>query len=98
MHDPLPGSPTDSEWVDPHPVDAEPVNAEPLDADRVDPGVTQAFHDHRELLFSLVYNILGSVVDTEDVLQETWLSWAARHRAPDAERVDHPRAYLVRIA
>lgn len=83
MHDPLPGSP-----VRPEPVDPEPVA----------PGVTQVFHDHRELLFSLVYNMLGSVADTEDVLQETWLSWAARNRAPDAERIDHPRAYLVRIA
>ncbi|WP_079041430.1 RNA polymerase sigma factor SigJ [Streptomyces sp. Root264] len=83
MHDPLPGSP-----VRPEPVDPEPVA----------PGVTQVFHDHRELLFSLVYNMLGSVADTEDVLQETWLSWTARNRAPDAERIDHPRAYLVRIA
>ncbi|AVV47009.1 RNA polymerase sigma factor SigJ [Streptomyces sp. ID05-04B] len=83
MHDPLPGSPEHPEAVDP---------------EAVDPGVTQVFHDHRELLFSLVYNMLGSVADTEDVLQETWLSWAARHRAPGAERIDHPRAYLVRIA
>ena len=50
---------------------------------------TQVFNDHRELLFSIVYNMLGSVADTEDVLQETWLSWAPRNRAPDAER-DRP--------
>ena len=54
---------------------------------------TQVFNDHRELLFSVVYNILGSVADTEDVLQETWLSWTGRN-----EGVEHPRAYLVRIA
>ncbi|MFE1313070.1 RNA polymerase sigma factor SigJ [Streptomyces sp. NPDC058755] len=59
---------------------------------------TQVFHDHRELLFSIVYNMLGSVADTEDVLQETWLSWTARKQAPDAEPIDNPRAYLVRIA
>ncbi|MFJ8104875.1 RNA polymerase sigma factor SigJ [Streptomyces sp. NPDC096132] len=59
---------------------------------------TQVFGDHRELLFSIVYNLLGSVSDTEDVLQETWLSWAARRRARGAERIDNPRAYLVRIA
>ncbi|MFF4654556.1 RNA polymerase sigma factor SigJ [Streptomyces sp. NPDC001381] len=59
---------------------------------------TQVFADHRELLFSIVYNMLGSVCDTEDVLQETWLAWAARNRAPAAERIDNPRAYLVRIA
>jgi RNA polymerase sigma-70 factor (ECF subfamily) len=42
--------------------------------------------------------MLGSVADTEDVLQETWLSWTTRNEAPGAERIDHPRAYLVRIA
>jgi RNA polymerase sigma factor (sigma-70 family) len=56
---------------------------------------TQTFNDHRELLFSVVYNMLGSVADTEDVLQETWLSWAGRSQAPG---VINPRAYLVRIA
>lgn len=55
---------------------------------------TQTFVEYRELLFSIVYNILGSVADTEDVLQETWLSWASA----DRERVENPRAYLVRIA
>jgi RNA polymerase sigma-70 factor (ECF subfamily) len=56
------------------------------------------FVGHRELLFSVVYNLLGSVSDTEDVLQETWLAWARRVRQPDAEKIDNPRAYLVRIA
>ena len=59
---------------------------------------TQAFVDHRELLFSIVYNLLGSVADTEDVLQETWLAWAPRAEAPRGARIEHPRAYLVRIA
>ncbi|HEX5598555.1 MAG TPA: RNA polymerase sigma factor SigJ [Micromonosporaceae bacterium] len=59
---------------------------------------TQTFVDHRELLFSVIYNILGSVADAEDVLQETWLSWTARSRARDAKQIDNPRAYLVRIA
>jgi RNA polymerase sigma factor (sigma-70 family) len=59
---------------------------------------TQAFLDHRELLFSIVYNMLGSVADTEDVLQETWLAWASRTQAPGAAPIDNPRAYLVRIA
>jgi RNA polymerase sigma-70 factor (ECF subfamily) len=57
---------------------------------------TQVFVDHRELLFSIVYNLLGSVADTEDVLQETWLSWARRTRQPGD--IENPRAYLVRIA
>src|ERR687887_764685 len=59
---------------------------------------TQVFLAHRELLFSIVYNMLGSVADTEDVLQETWLAWTSRTQAPRAAPIDNPRAYLVRIA
>jgi len=63
-----------------------------------DDTVTQVFIGHRELLFSLVYNMLGSVADTEDVLQETWLSWTGRARRSPLTEVANPRAYLVRIA
>ncbi|GAA2268997.1 RNA polymerase sigma-70 factor [Streptomyces atrovirens] len=59
---------------------------------------TRLFVDHRELLFSVVYNMLGSVADTEDVLQETWLSWSGRNRRAQAAEIGNPRAYLVRIA
>jgi RNA polymerase sigma-70 factor (TIGR02957 family) len=58
------------------------------------PDATQVFADHRELLFSIVYNMLGSATDTDDVLQETWLAWSSR----DPDTIEHPRAYLVRIA
>lgn len=57
-----------------------------------------AFVSHRELLFSIVYSMLGSVADTEDVLQEAWLSWASRYEAGGGARIESPRAYLVRIA
>jgi RNA polymerase sigma-70 factor (ECF subfamily) len=66
--------------------------------DTTEDTATQVFADHRELLFSVVYNLLGSVADTEDVLQDTWLSWAPRNRASGAEEIANPRAYLVRIA
>jgi RNA polymerase sigma factor (sigma-70 family) len=56
------------------------------------PRDTGVFLEHRELLFSIVYSMLGSVADTEDVLQETWLSWSGR------TGIENPRAYLVRIA
>jgi RNA polymerase sigma factor (sigma-70 family) len=59
---------------------------------------TEVFVGHRELLFSVVYNMLGTVTDTEDVLQETWLAWARRSGQALAEDIDNPRAYLVRIA
>jgi RNA polymerase sigma-70 factor (ECF subfamily) len=60
--------------------------------------VTRLFIDHRELLFSVVYNMLGSVADTEDVLQETWLSWSGKNRRAPLAEIGNPRAYLVRIA
>jgi RNA polymerase sigma-70 factor (ECF subfamily) len=63
-------------------------------SDRSVDEATDVFIAHRELLFGLVYNMLGSVADTEDVLQETWLSWAGRGTGGIA----NPRAYLVRIA
>src|SRR3569833_571631 len=57
---------------------------------------TSVFVGHRELLFSVVYNLLGGVADTEDVLQETWLSWSRRCEQPVP--IANPRSYLVRIA
>ncbi|MFJ8533644.1 RNA polymerase sigma factor SigJ [Streptomyces sp. NPDC093591] len=59
---------------------------------------TGVFVEHRELMFGVVYNMLGSVADTEDVLQETWLSWSARNRGAPRDTIANPRAYLVRIA
>ncbi|ADD41717.1 RNA polymerase sigma-70 factor [Stackebrandtia nassauensis] len=55
---------------------------------------TEAFVRHRNLLFTVAYELLGSAADAEDVLQETWLRWAGVDLAPVR---DH-RAYLVRIA
>ena len=65
--------------------------------DRADEA-TGVFVTHRELLFGLVYNMLGSVADTEDVLQETWLSWTSRGGGDPLDGIANPRAYLVRIA
>src|SRR5579863_1891133 len=59
-----------------------------LDGMRHDP-----FVSHRGLLFTVAYEMLGSAVDAEDVLQETWLRWAD----VDQAEVRDPRAYLVRI-
>ncbi|MDF3302869.1 RNA polymerase sigma-70 factor [Streptomyces tropicalis] len=54
---------------------------------------TEAFVTHRNLLFTVAYEMLGSAADAEDVLQETWLRWAG----VDGASVRDPRAYLVRI-
>jgi RNA polymerase sigma-70 factor (TIGR02957 family) len=53
----------------------------------VDPFVT-----HRSLLFTVAYEMLGSAADAEDVVQETWLRWAA----VDQSEIRESRAYLVR--
>jgi RNA polymerase sigma-70 factor (TIGR02957 family) len=55
--------------------------------------VTDPFVTHRSLLFTVAYEMLGSAVDAEDVVQETWLRWAD----VDQTEVRDPRAYLVRI-
>ncbi|PAZ17128.1 RNA polymerase subunit sigma-24 [Streptomyces sp. SA15] len=60
--------------------------------DRMD-SVTQAFVAHRNLLFTVAYEMLGSAADAEDVLQETWLRWVG----VDLDTVRDQRAYLVRI-
>ncbi|MFB8034512.1 RNA polymerase sigma-70 factor [Streptomyces sp. NPDC056004] len=54
---------------------------------------TEAFVAHRNLLFTVAYEMLGSAADAEDVLQETWLRWVE----VDPEQVRDQRAYLVRI-
>ena len=54
---------------------------------------TEAFVAHRNLLFTVAYEMLGSAADAEDVLQETWLRWAD----VDLGTVRDQRAYLVRI-
>jgi RNA polymerase sigma-70 factor (ECF subfamily) len=54
---------------------------------------TEAFLAHRNLLFTVAYEMLGSAADAEDVLQETWLRWAG----VDLDTVENQRAYLVRI-
>jgi RNA polymerase sigma-70 factor (ECF subfamily) len=54
---------------------------------------TEAFVAHRNLLFTVAYELLGSAADAEDVLQETWLRWVG----VDLDTVQDQRAYLVRI-
>jgi len=54
---------------------------------------TEAFVAHRNLLFTVAYEMLGSAADAEDVLQETWLRWVG----VDLDEVRDHRAYLVRI-
>lgn len=64
----------------------------PAQGSRMD-SATEAFVAHRNLLFTVAYEMLGSAADAEDVLQETWMRWAG----VALDTVHDQRAYLVRI-
>jgi RNA polymerase sigma-70 factor (TIGR02957 family) len=53
----------------------------------------QVFGEHRNLLFSVAYRILGTAADAEDAVQDAWVKWSAANRSQVAD----PKAYLVRI-
>lgn len=54
---------------------------------------SQVFNEHRNLLFSVAYRVLGTAVDAEDAVQEAWVKWSAADRSAVAD----PKAYLARI-
>ncbi|RSS56497.1 RNA polymerase sigma-70 factor [Streptomyces sp. WAC01280] len=62
-------------------------------ADGTTDAATAAFVAHRNLLFTVAYEMLGSAADAEDVLQETWMRWVE----VDLDQVRDQRAYLVRV-
>ncbi|MBQ0905728.1 RNA polymerase sigma-70 factor [Micromonospora sp. U21] len=62
-------------------------------SDRAGDPATEIFVAHRNLLFTVAYEILGSAADAEDVLQETWLRWVK----VDLDQVRDQRAYLIQI-
>ena len=57
-----------------------------------DGALLEAFDRHRRLLFGIAYEMLGSVADAEDTVQDAWLRWSAA----DRRDVVDARAYLVR--
>src|SRR5678815_2343702 len=54
-----------------------------------DPAAT--FEPYRRHLLGLAYRMLGSMADSEDAVQETYLRW---HKA-DRDSVSEPRAFLM---
>lgn len=51
----------------------------------------EIFEQHRNLLFSIAYRMTSSVMDAEDMVQETFLRWQS------ATAVEQPKAYLCTI-
>src|SRR5262245_59672558 len=51
------------------------------------------FNEHRGLLFSIAYRMMGTVADAEDVLQDAYIRWQQSVR----ENVRSPKAFLVTI-
>ena len=53
----------------------------------------EIFNSYRPLLFSIAYRMLGTVMDAEDMLQETFLRW----QRASVENVENPRAFLSAV-
>lgn len=54
---------------------------------------TETFLEHKSLLFSMAYNMLGHVEAAEDIVQDTFLKWMEIH----TDSVKHTKAYLVKM-
>ena len=52
---------------------------------------TSAFDEHRPLLFSIAYRMLGSASDAEDIVQDAWL------RYQGARNIRSPRAFAATV-
>lgn len=48
--------------------------------------------EYRRLLFTIAYNMVGSIGDAEDIVQETFAYWYSH----DQSHVDNPRQYLIK--
>jgi RNA polymerase sigma-70 factor (ECF subfamily) len=53
----------------------------------------QIFEQQRPLLFSIAYRMLGSVMEAEDAVQESYL----RYMATDADAIQSPKAFLSTV-
>ena len=55
----------------------------------------EVFNQYRPLLFSIAYRMLGSVMDAEDMIQETFLRW--QQSEDSGVDILSPKAYLSQI-
>lgn len=65
-------------------------------ADPLDPGLGAIMAERRQLR-GLAYRLLGSLVEAEDVVQETYARWYDRSQT-ERDAIDNPAAWLTRVA
>jgi RNA polymerase sigma-70 factor, ECF subfamily len=56
-------------------------------------GLVEVFSRHRARLLAIAYRMLGSVIDAEDIVQETFIRWQQNSR----DEIASPEAFLVTI-
>lgn len=70
-----------------------PSNTQPSGQSASPERLVAIFEEHRALLFSIAYRMLGGHAEAEDILQETFLRW----QAASAGEIQNPRAFLVTV-
>lgn len=53
----------------------------------------ETFEEYRDYLFAIAYRMLGSVMEAEDMVQETYLRW----QGVEASEVRSPKSYLATV-
>ena len=84
---------------DPHPStrltsqSEPPSNTQPPEQSASPERLAAIFQEHRALLFSVAYRMLGGRAEAEDILQETFLRW----QGASVNEIQNPRAFLVTV-
>jgi RNA polymerase sigma factor (sigma-70 family) len=76
-------------------VDTMTSQPEPGDG-RLDPSLSVIMSERRQLI-NLAYRLLGSLADSEDVVQETYARWYAMSKQQQ-EAIESPGAWLTKVA
>jgi RNA polymerase sigma-70 factor, ECF subfamily len=57
--------------------------------------VAEAYEDLRPLLFSIAYRMVGSVAESEDIVQDSFLRY--QHALAEGAEIESPKAYLSAV-